>query len=146
VTFHTAAIPLKSPPDEAKQLLGESLQVVVGTGAKSVYVSLGKDAEALLKKVIDTSLADKNTELPPGQITIAVTPIVETVAALQDNAQVKSMLDALKQSGGKDKILIRSVPIERGGLFRIEFEAGVVRVIGDAVRVVAPLVQSRFGQ
>jgi hypothetical protein len=146
VTFHTAAIPLKTPPDEAKQLLGESLQVVVGTGAKSLYVSLGKDPEALLKKVIDTSAEKKNTELPPAQLTIAVTPILETVAALQDNAQVKDMLDTLKGSGGKDKILIRAMPIERGGSFRMEMEAGVLRVLGDVVRMVAPLVQSRFGQ
>ena len=38
---------------EARELLGEKLQVTIGTGKSSFFVSVGKDSEALLKKVID---------------------------------------------------------------------------------------------
>ena len=53
------AQPLTAPiPDrkrEARELLGDQLEIIVGIGPKSVIVAGGKDAEGLLKKVIDGS-------------------------------------------------------------------------------------------
>ena len=43
VTFHTVSIPLQTSKEEAQVLLGDPLQVVVGTGAKSAYLAFGQD-------------------------------------------------------------------------------------------------------
>ena len=144
VTFHTVGIPLPGSQEAAQKLVGDTLQLVIGTGAKSAYLAAGKDPETLLKQVIDKSKADASKELPPAEFMIALRPIVETVAALQDNPQVKNVLDILKQAEGKDHILIRTDPSERGLVCRLELEGGVLRVLGDVARTVAPLIQGAF--
>jgi hypothetical protein len=146
VTFHTVGIPLPGSQEPAQKLLGDTLQLIIGTGAKSAYLAAGKEPESLLKQVIDKSKADANKELPPAEFMVALTPIVETVAALQDNPQVKGVLDTLKQAQGKDHILIRTNPSERGVVCRLELEGGVLRVLGDVARTVVPLIQAAFPQ
>ena len=146
VTFHTVAIPLPGSQEPAQKLLGDTLQLIIGTGAKSAYLAAGKEPETLLKQVIDKSKADADTKLPPAEFMVALTPIVETVAAILDNPQVKGVLDILKQAEGKDRILIRTDPSERGVVCRLELEGGVLRVLGDVARAVAPLIQAAFPQ
>lgn len=145
VTFHTLSIPLKTDKKEALKLLGESLDVVIGTGGKSAYIALGKEPSALLKQILDKSAADADKELPPSEFAIALTPILEVAASMSDNPVVSKTLEALQKAEGKDHIIVRTVPTERGMVCHFEVEGGVVKVIGDVARTVGPMLQ-RMGQ
>ena len=140
VTFHTASIPLQTSKEEARVLLGDPLQVVVGTGAHSAFLAFGQEPLELLKKVIDQSASGASKPLPPGQLTIALTPILELAASMNDNPALKTTLDSLKQTPGEDRILISTMPVDRGLTVRLQLEAGVVKVIGEAARMLAPLI------
>ena len=53
VALHTVSIPVKD--HDAKEVFGETLEVVLGTGNKSMYLAAGNDAMNRLKEAIDGS-------------------------------------------------------------------------------------------
>ena len=68
--LHKLTAPI--PDDEAKQVLGDKLEIIVAVAPKRFFVSGGKDAEGLLKKVVDASAAAPEKAVPPMQMTISV--------------------------------------------------------------------------
>jgi hypothetical protein len=89
-----------------------------------------------LKQVIDASKAEPGKSISPGRLTIALGPILETVAALADDEsaqQIAMMLSqTMAQSPGKDHVKIESRSIPNGSMTRITLEEGVLRLIGTA--------------
>ncbi|HEX5443662.1 MAG TPA: hypothetical protein VFW87_07530, partial [Pirellulales bacterium] len=84
IDFHTASIPV--PADrKVSKVLGEKLDVAVGIGEKTVYLALGTDSLALAKQVIDRSKSAASKQVPPFQLNVALTPIFQFAAALQEN-------------------------------------------------------------
>ncbi|TVS09689.1 MAG: hypothetical protein EA424_26600 [Planctomycetaceae bacterium] len=143
VTFHTASIPLPSDADAiARKVLGNPMEVVIGTGETSVYLALGKDAQRMLVEIIDTSAEQADTLVPPSQLWIALTPILEFVASVDDNPVIRSLLMTLKATEGKDRIAMTVLPIPRGMTVRISLDAGVITMVGEGVRELAPLLQN----
>jgi hypothetical protein len=127
----TAAIPNREP--EARELLGDKLEIVVGIGPKSVFVSGGKGAEALLKKVLDRSAAEKDKTVPPLQLNIALLPILKFYKSVDDNPIVAGLISALEQSSS-DRITITSEAGARNSTTRIEIQEGVIKAIGGAAK------------
>ena len=70
VRFHTLKLPVPADAGEdVRNLLGDELEVAIGTGDKSFYLAFGKDSVGTLKKVIDQSAADaqKVRQAKPGE-------------------------------------------------------------------------------
>ena len=65
---------------------------------------------------------------------------------MNDNPALKITLDSLKQTPGEDRILISTTPVDRGLTVRLQLEAGVVKVIGEAARMLAPLRWARIAR
>lgn len=135
VAFHTLSIPVPGGESEARQLLGDQLDVVLGTGAKAFYIAFGKGSSATLKKVIDKSATDAQKTVPPLQLNVSLTPIAKTAAAMNDNPIGAVVVGALEQSGGKDHVRITNKPIQRGVVTRVDIEEGVLQVIGQAAKM-----------
>jgi hypothetical protein len=133
VQLHTLEHAIPESEAEARELLGEKLQVVIGTGKNSFYVSLGKDCESLLKKVIDKNAADAGKELPPSQLNVSLLPILKFYASVDDNPIVAGLVSTLEQEGN-DKLIVVSSAGPKSVKTRIEVQEGLVRVIGDAVK------------
>jgi hypothetical protein len=133
VRFHKFVIPV--PEEDAKQFLGETLEIVLGVNNESLFVAGGKDATGLLKQIIDKSNAEAGKEIPPARIAIAATPIAEFIAAAAEKndpgtAQMAGMVaQMLSQHAGKDHLLIVVEPVENGNRVRIELEQGILAVI-----------------
>lgn len=143
VTFHTASIPLPSDADAtARQVLGDPMEVVIGTGETSAYLALGKDAQRMLVEIIDASAEQADTLVPPSQLWVALTPIMQFVASVDDNPVVRSLLMTLKATEGKDRIAMTVLPIQRGTTVRISLDAGVITMVGEGIRELAPLLQN----
>lgn len=134
VTFHTAKIPLQKANEQVRTILGDPMEVVIGTGKTSAYVAFGKDPIRLLKNVLDASLSDSGKQLPPSQLRVSLSPILAFVAAADPNPQVKTALEAAKAYAGSDAISVTAIPIKNGCAVRLEFEEGVLKAIGGVVK------------
>ncbi len=134
VQLHTMSIRVPEDEPQVRSVLGDQLDVVFGIGTDRVYVALGKDAKATLKGAMDASQAAAQQPLPPGQMQIALTPIVQFAQSVSPQESIQQMSQALAQVNGKDKVRIVSRSIERGYVSRITLEEGSLRLIGIAIK------------
>lgn len=132
VTFHTAKIPLRKANEQVRTILGDPMELVIGTGKQSAYVSFGKEPSRLLKSVLDGSVADSDKKLPPSQLRVSLTPILTFVAATDPNPQVLAALESVKQHAGNDAVSVTGLPIPDGFTVRLELDEGVIKAIGAA--------------
>ncbi len=133
VTLHKASVPVPDREPEARELLGEKLDIILGIGAKSVYISAGKNAESLLKKVIDQSAQSAEKPVPAMQLNVSVLPILKFMASVDENPMLPGLIASLEKAGN-DKVLITSQGSARGSSMRIEVQEGLLRLIGEAVK------------
>ncbi|MEW4563801.1 hypothetical protein AB1K70_14805 [Bremerella sp. JC770] len=133
IRLHVMQIPLDDAPPEAKDILGDSPEFILGIGEKSVYMAGGNDAMARLKKAIDDSIAGTDTKVGVMQMHVAVLPILKMV---QKNSPepvpgVDAAVAAL--SGGADKFLVTVDMQQRFMRLRMMLEEGVIKAIGAGV-------------
>jgi hypothetical protein len=107
---------------------------MIGTGQSSFFVSVGKDCEALLKKVIDKNAADAGKAVPPMQLNVSLLPILKFYSSVDDNPLVAGLVATLEQEGN-DKLIVVNTAGPRNSTTRVEVQEGLVRVIGDAVKM-----------
>jgi hypothetical protein len=129
----SAKIPEHEP--EARDLLGETLEIIVAIGPQSVFVSGGKDAEGLLKNVLEASAAEADKSVPPVQINISLLPILKFYRSVDDNPIVTGLISKLEQTGS-DRITIITRPGARDTTTRIEIQEGLIKAIGEGANAV----------
>lgn len=127
----TAPIPNHNP--EARDLFGENLEIIVAVGPKSVIVSGGKNAEALLKNVVQKSSEQREKSITPFQLSVALLPILKFSKSIDENPIVNRMISSLEQ-GGNDRINITSQAGPRSSTMRIEIQEGLIRAGGEAAK------------
>jgi hypothetical protein len=135
ITFHSITAPIPESEKEAREILGDKVNIILGVGPKAVYISFGKNAESLLKQVIDKSAQDGSKAVPPMQLNVALLPILKFAASM-DNSNNKIVAEMIKvlETSGKDKINVLSQPIKNGNNVRIQVEEGILQVIGAAAK------------
>ena len=132
ISFHTIDVPV--PDAQAQQLVGDTMEIAVGTGGKSVFFALGKDAVASTKAIIDASKANAGKQVPPFELTASLGKILGTVAKVDPNPVVTRVAEMLEsEAEGRDHIKIVEHIVDNGVKVRIELEEGVLRAIGTAV-------------
>lgn len=137
VNLHTVTLPL--PPEmpdreKAARLVGETLEIVVGVGRESVYVSAGRDAVKTLREAIERS-ADAAAKVAPMKLSVALRPLFSFAAEVgsgRDRENAARMAEALEKMSGKDRLTLVAEPVERGVQLRFAAEADVLRLIGVA--------------
>ncbi len=134
ITFHSITAPIPESEKEARDILGDKVNIILGTGPKAVYIAFGKNAESLLKQVIDKSAQDGSKAVPPLQLNVALLPILKFAASVDPNNEIIPELIKVLGPVGKDKINLISQPIKNGNNIRIQVEEGVLQVIGAAVQ------------
>jgi hypothetical protein len=134
VRFHTVQLPVPPNEDLAK-VVGSTLDVVVGIGAKSVYVGLGTDALGAVKKAIDKSKADATKPAAPGFAILSVQPIVEFAGAMEPNPLNQALAAELAKVPGKDHIEFQIKPITNGISYHIEVQEGVLNLLGVVAKM-----------
>jgi hypothetical protein len=136
ITLHTMSIPI--PDADAQKAFGESAELVVGIGAKSVHVAFGRTASAALKKVVDHSKANTGKTVPPFQLIAALTPILTFANSVEPNPEVAGVVQSLSAAPGKDHVSLVAQIEKNGVLYRLKAEEGVLRAIGAGVRAAIP--------
>ncbi len=128
VTFHTLSMPIPEG-EEARQALGDKIEVVLGTGEKSAFIGFGNSAMDLIKKVIDESAAAGAKKVNPAEITISLGPILAFAAKMDpDNAQLKAVAAAVEEAQGRDRISVLVKTIPRGVSYEIKVDEGVIEL------------------
>ncbi|MBC8870895.1 MAG: hypothetical protein H8E44_15835 [Planctomycetes bacterium] len=140
VTLNTINVPLKDQKEEAREVLGDPLEVVLGVGEKSVYLAFGKESTDLLKQILDKSAEDAGGKFAPGEVNVSLTPILEFAASIDDNPGVQTALESLKAADGKDNITLTVMPAKRGVTLRFAVEEGVISAAGEAGKAIGPLM------
>jgi saccharopine dehydrogenase-like NADP-dependent oxidoreductase len=129
VKFHVATVPVTEP--EAAEVLGKTVDIVLGIGPDSLYVAAGKKAIETVKKVIDKSKAEPGKSISPLQISVAGTAIAKFAAAVipMDDAkqQAEKIAALLAQSGGKDHVTLVATGIPNGMNMRLTVEEGILK-------------------
>lgn len=134
----TAPIPPNSP---ARDVLGDTVDIIIGISPGSVIIAGGKDAEGLLRKVLDTSAQNRDKAVLPVQVNVAVLPIAKFVKSLDENPNVNSVITTLEQTGN-DRVTVTSTPSTRSSTTRIEIQEGVIKAVGAAAK---RALNNRFG-
>jgi hypothetical protein len=133
VRFHTASVSVPSE-DKISKVIGNKLDVAVGLGANSVYLAVGTDSLNMCKSLIDKSKAETSKQLPPFQVNVALAPIFQFAAALQDEPAVAGMAKDLAQANGKDHVRLVVTPKDNSILIRLSAEEGVLQLLGTAFK------------
>lgn len=127
----TATTPNGEP--EARELLGEKLEILIAIGPKTVLVTGGKDAAALLKKIVERSAAEASKPVPPLQLNVALIPILKFYKSVDNNPIVAGVLSSLEQSGG-DRISLTSQATPLSSTGRLEVQEGIIKAAGEAAK------------
>ncbi|MGL4513559.1 MAG: hypothetical protein ACRCT8_10745 [Lacipirellulaceae bacterium] len=133
-------------PDAIRDMLGESLSVVMGIGGESAYIAAGPAAEAQLKAAIDGSASRQGVATTPFVAEMSVMQFVkfaQKVAPDDESKPVMNMIaDAFKDlPADKDHLRASGKPIENGLLIRYEAEEAVLKAIGAAAAAAQQMQQ-----
>jgi hypothetical protein len=138
VKFHTISIPLPGGDDNQEKvakMIGDSLEIALGIGPKSVYIAAGRAPMDLVKTVIDKSSELAGEAVPPLRITLdaeKLAKLLAVVAKEEDRAKAALAAELLAKSPGQDHVILAASPIENGVRLRLELEPGVLKALGMA--------------
>lgn len=138
VSFHRATIPIPANDVQGRQIFGESLEVILGIGEKSVYFALGNNCVPTIRKVMDASGGPVDENAPQAQLTLSLAPIMNFAANVSGDEKAAAIAKQFRDGAMNDKIRITSRTIERGSTSRIKMDAGVFPVIGELIKSQTP--------
>jgi hypothetical protein len=128
VTFHQIGIPV--PEAKAQEIFGDTLTLTFGIGDKAVYFAAGKDGIQSIKSGIDASTAAGNAKLDPFSFNLAAAAMANFAASVNDEPGAEFAAKTLKDSEGKDHIIVTGKEIPNGGTLRIQIDEGIIRLGG----------------
>lgn len=131
--LHNISVPLPyNADDKLRKVLGDDVKIAIATAPKSVYLSVGKNAESSLKTALDANVSNKTAPGVPTRIRVSMSQILNFVQTIESNPVVDGMLSSL--NGGDDMILFDSKIIDRGGVNRITIQDGVIKAAAGGAR------------
>jgi hypothetical protein len=131
VKFHQIGIPV--PEAKAQEIFGDTLTLTFGIGDKAVYFAAGKDGIQSIKSGIDASAEAGNAKLDPFSLNFAAAAVANFAASVNGQPGVEMAAKSLKDSEGKDHIIVTAKEIPNGGMMRIQVDEGILR-LGAAMR------------
>jgi hypothetical protein len=137
VSFHTLSVPVAENQAAPRQLLGSELNIAVGIGEDRVYLAIGEDNLAAVKRAIDASAASPDKPAPPFELTVSLAPVLELAAAQAEESDEKAIAQRVaetlrSESPDSDHLRALGETIPNGLRYRIVAEEGVLRAIGAA--------------
>lgn len=142
VRFHTATVPVPAEELDARKVFGPQLDVAVGTGPQSAYLAIGQDAVGSLKKIIDGSNVAP-THGTPLEMRASLAPILTFANEMQNDPTVDAMAKALQETKGRDNVSLTARSIERGVVYRLAIDDGILSLIGEVARLSGTAANTR---
>lgn len=133
VKFHTLTYPIPATETEMRDFFGPAMDIVIGTSPNTVYLAFGKNAQPLIKKVMDQSATVADRDALPMELNVALLPILKFFSSVDDNPIVPALVSTLEKAGN-DKIALTSTATGRGVVGRFEIGEGILQTIGEAAK------------
>lgn len=127
VNFHVMEIPV--PEQNVRKVLGNTVEMVFGIGAKSVYFAFGADGVEKLKKAIDASKQSGGRKLPLMSATASMTKIMNFAAAQDSKPETQMAAMLFSEAAGKDHISLAVNADATTATYRLEVEEGVLKAM-----------------
>jgi len=137
VKFHVLSLPTGALGDGgqgAAMLFGDKITAILGIGSDSLYLAVGNEPAADLKRAIDQAKAEAGKTVPPMEMAVALTPILRLASEAGGGpakAWIQQVLKLLEGSTGKDHVRLTAKVIENGTQTRLEVEEGLLKVLGS---------------
>lgn len=133
IDLHKFTVPISESDEDARKVLGDKLDVVVGTGPQCLYFAFGEASDQLLKKVVDASTSAGAQPMPPARLHVAVRPLAAFLASLDNKAdKPKKMAEVIEAANGGDAITLGISSLSNGLGCRLLVEEGVVEMLGKS--------------
>ncbi len=131
--LHTLSLPVAEKDRDARQLMGENVDITIATGPEQLYFALGSGAGDLLKSIVDRSATIGSQQVPPVHLRVAVKPVIQFLASMDgENKKAKRLLEVIESARGGDSIELSVQPVENGIGLRLEMAEGVLKMLGAA--------------
>jgi hypothetical protein len=133
VKFHTVKIPIPSHEEEARKVLGNELQFLIGTGADATYFGFGSDGEKKVKLAIAAAASGAKMLGPPAmRMQISVLSILQFAQAIAPNPVAELVMSKLQEHPETSKVTVTNELIPRGSIVHIRLGEGLLHAIGTA--------------
>ncbi len=132
--LHRATIPVKIADPGAKKVFGDSLNVIIGTADKSFLIGLDPTGDGLAKSAIDGLAATQGVKVSPFEAVVEFEQLLRFAQSVSPNSMLDNAIATMSDYAGKDKVTLNGRVIERGGVYRLAIEEGVMRSIGAAAK------------
>lgn len=133
VTLHKVYGPMDGD-DAMVEIFGDTLTIVIGTHEKGFLIAVADDSEQLAKQAIDGLQGIQEVEASPFEMVVKVADFLNFSQSISPNPMLEAAVDTISEYAGKDKIEVNGRLLERGGVYRLSIEEGVLRTIGAAAR------------
>ena len=137
VNLHKLTVSL--PPDaddKVRKIFGDNVTAAIGTSAKSIYVAVGKNCDATLKSAIDRVAAKPSAPAEMVKMRLTLSQLLGFIQSVESNPIVEAMSNAA--TSGNDRIMMDSQIVDRGAVFRLTLEDGVLKAISAGVKAGGP--------
>lgn len=134
MNLHSVQFPIKSNDRSVQKVFGDSLMVHVATGEQAYVIAIDPTGDAALKQAIDRIDSSQGEKVTPLDGSIEVAQILQFAQFIAPNPMIENALKTVQQYSGKDKVQVAGRVIERGALYRLTVEEGVLRAGGAAAK------------
>ncbi len=133
VTMHVIEADVPADEDEVRKIFGETLRVHIGTADKAVFVAVGDDSEAEMKRLIDSGDQDTGEKRPLAQLQFRLLPVLEYAQSVEENEVVAAMITALATAADPGHVSVVSDSQPNGATSQLLLGEGLLKAIGSAV-------------
>ena len=133
VTMHVIEAEVPADEDEVRRIFGDTLKVHLGTADKAVYMAIGDDCEAELKKLIDAGNSDTGGDRPLMQMNFTLLPVLKYAQSIEENDIVGKLITVLGSANDPGLIRIVSQSNGSGTKTRVSMGEGLMQAIGAGI-------------
>jgi hypothetical protein len=136
VHLHVVRFPVPAEAQRREaliQLIGPEVELVLGTGPETLYVGLGKGAEATLRQAIEKD-AQGPQQAAPAQIHLAVKPVLAVLAEHGNQNQQEKARQLLEKMSNKDRLRLAVESAQGRMRLRLEVQQDVLAVLAQAAQ------------
>ncbi len=134
MNLHKVIVPIDSSDRNAQKVFGDALQIHLATGDKTYLATIDPTGDAALKSAIDRIENSQGETVVPLNATIQATQLLKYAQSVAPNPLIDIALQAIQEHSGKDKVEVTARMIDRGAMYRISVEEGVLRAAGSAAK------------
>ena len=127
IRYHQITLMVPAEEEEARQLLGEELEILLGVSDDAAYVAMGEGSQAMLKQ----SISGSAPQLEEGvfmQGSFHLLPVMRFFSRVQDAEQLADIIDALPETDN-DMMQMSMRVVENGQNFRFEMQDEILQIL-----------------